>query len=273
MARVPFLSVLFLLVAFAATAQQAGPAARVSSRGGVEQPVQLQFQEGLVTLRAQNAPARAILAEWARLGGATIVNGERVTGPPLTLELTGVPERQALDVVLRTAAGYMLAPRRAGATGASAFDRIMILPTSVAPRTPPPTPAAVRPTPGLRPPIGVRPVPVAPPPLAPDPMPIEDPSDVPGDDPDVDPIDTVVPAPAQPRAIPRPLVRPPVMSPVGPAGPELIPEQPEPDIEQPLTQPGVAPTPGNPFGIPAGSSTMPGMTAPAPRRQQTQPQP
>ena len=95
-----------------------------------------------MTLSAQNAPVRAILQEWARLGGATIVNGDRVAGPPVTLELTGVPERQALDVVLRSVAGYIVAPRRAGSPGASAFDRIMILPTSVAPRAPAPAAAA-----------------------------------------------------------------------------------------------------------------------------------
>ena len=274
MARVPILGVLFLLVAVAAAAQQPGSPPRVPQRGGVEQPVQLEFQEGRVNLRAQNAPARAILAEWARLGGATIVNGDRVTGPPLTLELTGVPERQALDIVLRSAAGYMLAPRRVGATGASAFDRIMILPTSVAPRTPPPTPVAARPSPVLpRPPIA-RPVPTVPVPM-PDAGLAGEPADVLVDDPDVGamPTDTVAPVPPQPRVIPRPLLRPPAMSPIGPAGPELVPEQPDPETAQPAMQPAVAPTPGNPFGIPAGSSTMPGVIAPVPPLQQQQQQP
>ena len=108
----------------------------LAARRGRPAAVTLQFNDGQVTLSAQNAPVRAILAEWARLGGATIVNGDRVAGPPVTLELTGVPERQALDVVLRSVAGYMVAPRRAGSQGASAFDRIMILPTSTAPRAP-----------------------------------------------------------------------------------------------------------------------------------------
>jgi hypothetical protein len=68
MLRMTVLGALFLLVALAASAQQPGSPPRVSQRGGVEEPVQLQFQEGRVTLRAQNAPVRAILAEWARLG-------------------------------------------------------------------------------------------------------------------------------------------------------------------------------------------------------------
>jgi hypothetical protein len=271
MARVTTLAAAFLLVALSASAQQPGSPPRVPQRGGVEQPVHLQFQEGRVTLRAQNAPVRAILAEWARLGGATIVNGDRVTGPPLTLELTGVPERQALDIVLRTVAGYMLAPRRTGATGASAFDRIMILPTSVAPRNPPPTPAATgRPSPVLpRPPVARPPAPAPVP--APGVVLADEPADdVEADDPDPAlPADTVVaPPPTQPRALPRPLVRPPVMVPGSSAGPELVPEQPDPEVAQPATQPAVLPTPGNPFGIPAGSSTMPGVIAPVPRQQQ-----
>ena len=98
------------------------------------QSIKLEFQDGRVNLSAQNAPIRAILAEWARLGGTNIVNGERVTGAPLTLELQGIPERQALDVVLRDVAGYMIAARELPGRGASKFDRVMILPTSNAPR-------------------------------------------------------------------------------------------------------------------------------------------
>ena len=40
------------------------------------------------------------------------------------------PERQALDTLLRSTAGYLAAPRTVGVTGASVYDRIMILPTS-----------------------------------------------------------------------------------------------------------------------------------------------
>ncbi len=107
------------------------------------QAVRLRFHDGLVTLSTQNAPLRAILVEWARQGGTTIVNGDRVVGPPLSLELNAVPERQALDVLLRSVSGYMLAPRAAGSPGVTVFDRIMILPTSTAPaNAPPPAPPA-----------------------------------------------------------------------------------------------------------------------------------
>ncbi len=41
-----------------------------------------------------------------------------------------MPEAQALDTVLRSAAGYVMAPRMAGSPGTSRYDRIMILATS-----------------------------------------------------------------------------------------------------------------------------------------------
>src|SRR5688500_18828581 len=210
-----------------------------------QQAVTLQFSNGRVSLRAQNAPVRAILAEWARLGGGTLVNGDRVAGATVTLELTDVPESQALDIVLRNVAGYMLGPRRAGTRGASAYDRSMILPTSVAPRNPPPPTAAA---------AGARPA--LPRPVMPRPQPQDQagvPDDMPADDDSVRPL---MP-PQFPGAIPQPLVRGPV--PLGPdaqGGEEAAEDQPG------LTIVG---SPTNPFGIPAGSSTTPGVISPAPK--------
>ena len=99
------------------------------------QSVKLEFVDGLVNVKADNAPVRAILAEWTRLGGTTVVNGDRVTGAPVTLELQGATERYALDLILRGVAGYMIAARETPGPGVSRFDRVMILPTSNAPRT------------------------------------------------------------------------------------------------------------------------------------------
>jgi hypothetical protein len=93
--------------------------------------------DGRVTLIADGVPARTILLEWARLGQSQIVNAEKVVGPPLTLRLVDVPEEQALDIVLRSASGYLAAPRAVAVSNASRFDRIMILassrPTAAAP--------------------------------------------------------------------------------------------------------------------------------------------
>jgi hypothetical protein len=221
----------------------------LAGTAGAQQGVTLEFNSGQVTLSAQNAPVRAILQEWARLGGATIVNGDRVTGPPVTLELTGVPERQALDIVLRSVAGYIVAPRPAGSQGVSAFDRIVILPTSVAPRAPAPAAAAA----ASRPPQ-IRPGIMRPP--EPDPGienqdPLEDPAAlIQGRDPRV----------VQPPFV----VRPPI------AGDDtdrdqVVTEGQKEDEQAPPA--GVAPTPSNPFGVPFGSSSTPGVIAPAPQPQ------
>ena len=221
-----------------------------------QQPVTLQFQGGLVTLRAQNAPVRAILAEWARLGGATIVNGDRVAGPPVTLELTGVPERQALDIVLRNVAGYMLAPRRAGGSGPSAFDRVMILPTSAAPRNPAPAAASTGARPALaRPPVLQRP----PDTLEPQ-ADMSQPEDVAAET-EAQPGPPV--PPNDPRRVPRPLIRRPV-----PPNAEQGADPQEP-AETPA-QGTVAPTPTNPFGVPVGSSSTPGVVTVPPRTQTQQ---
>ncbi len=105
--------------------------------------LRLDFQDGTVTLSAREVPVRQILAEWARKGQTRIVNAERLGGGPVTLELTNMPEGKALDIVLRSAAGYLAAPRPAAVPGASSFDRIVVLATSSAPppsaaaRTPP----------------------------------------------------------------------------------------------------------------------------------------
>ena len=59
----------------------------------------LTIVDGRVTLVAQDVTVRQILAEWARIGGTKIVNGDKLIGPPLTLELHDVPEGKALETV------------------------------------------------------------------------------------------------------------------------------------------------------------------------------
>ncbi len=104
------------------------------------QGVTLEFQDGKVRLSAQNVSVSQILAEWSRRGNTTIVNGERVPGPPVTLELQDVSEQQALDTVLRSVSGYLVAARETAISGASSFDRIYILPTSTRPTNAAPLP-------------------------------------------------------------------------------------------------------------------------------------
>jgi hypothetical protein len=101
----------------------------VSSAADAQQ-LKLSMVNGRVSLVAQDVPLRQILAEWARVGQTRIINGEKLAGPPVTLELVDVPEKQALEILLRSAAGYMVAQRAEVVPGASVYDRVMILPTS-----------------------------------------------------------------------------------------------------------------------------------------------
>ena len=94
--------------------------------------VELRITGGRVWLKAVNATVGQILNEWSRLGQTEIVNGDRVPGGPVTLQLEDVSEEEALDVLLRSAAGFMGVRRTMSATAASEFDRILILPRSTA---------------------------------------------------------------------------------------------------------------------------------------------
>jgi hypothetical protein len=230
----------------------AGALVGVAALAAAQAPLQLQISNGRVTLHAQNVPVRTILAEGAKVGGAKIINGDGVAGAPVTLDLEGVPERQALDTILRGVSGYVLAARQPGVPGVSMYDRIMILPTSVAPRNPPPALAGT--TPGIVRPIAPR--------QADDPNASDDPDAAQGND--------GVPL-GRPVPIPRPLVGgAPVTTPGG--LPVVPPVAVVPDGE-PQQPPPLVVTPANPFGLPAGSSTRPGVIAPPPAQQPTPPRP
>ncbi len=60
---------------------------------------------GNVTVSARDATIRQILTEWARVGQTRIVNLDRLSGAPMSLELTNIPEAQALETVLRSIDG------------------------------------------------------------------------------------------------------------------------------------------------------------------------
>ena len=107
------------------------------------QQLTLEFNQGLVTVDATSVPVRTILNEWATRGGTKIVGSERITGAPLTVKLVDVPDAKALEVILRSVAGYMAAPRSTG-DGASVYDRILVMATSSAPA---PAAGAPRPAP------------------------------------------------------------------------------------------------------------------------------
>ena len=117
---------------------------------GAAPGVRLAIRDGSVWLAADRATAGEILAEWARVGQTRIINGERVPGGPMTLELNGVPEQQALEIVLRSASGFLALARTIARADAlspsmtSRFERILVLPAS-ATQPSPGAPAATGP--------------------------------------------------------------------------------------------------------------------------------
>ena len=107
----------------------------------------VKIADGRATVIAKDVPVRQILAEWAKVGATKVVGAERLPGGPVTLELVDVPEKEALDILLRTAAGYIAAPRPAEVAGASQYDRVIIMATS----RPPAATASMAPPPFGRP--------------------------------------------------------------------------------------------------------------------------
>lgn len=241
------------------------------------QSVKVAFHDGRVNVSADNVPLTTILAEWSRVGGTKIVNGDRVGGLPLTLELNNVPERTALEVILRSVAGYMVGPRASAARELSIFQSILIVPTS----TPAPAPASVRP-------VGVA--------SFPQPVPVPQ---INQNDPEENPPTDVAPGQAGPRgpngpgvrirrfqqpqnggivagpAQPRngAIVTGPGVTPavIGPNG-QPVQVQPDPDDEPGLEQPQDA-TPANPFGGSVSGSSRPGEITPVPQQPQRPPRP
>jgi hypothetical protein len=90
--------------------------------------LRLTMRDGLVTLVARDVTVRQILTEWSRVGRTRVVNIERIPGGPVTIELTNLPESKALDIILRSLAGFVAAPRAQTDPNASRFDRILVMP-------------------------------------------------------------------------------------------------------------------------------------------------
>jgi len=217
--------------------------------------VKLTIQDGRVSIVAKDATVRQILTEWARVGQTKVVNVERIPGGPQTIELTNVPEAEALDVLLRSISGFIAAPRTTPAgAGASQFDRIVVMPTAAAPRAPVSAAAAsVTPT--------------AMPTVMPQPMPAQ--ADDDSDDERPQPPAGVMPPPGVPprgpifNQFPQPqVVTPqggPMPQPYNPAQPpQMVQPPPQPQQQSPAQQPSAQPT------APFGGVAVPGMVAPAP---------
>jgi hypothetical protein len=215
----------------------------VASLSAQAQTVKVEFLMGKVNLVAQNASLRAILNEWSRVGGTRLVNPERLSGGPVTLEFVGVPERQALDILLRDVGGYILGPRTTLVTGVSAFDRLVVV-AAAAGRPQPVLAGRGVPPPRPSPQLGRVVAPI-------EREPVVD-----------DAIDADDPEPDETERAPRARTVPPTPG---------LPPLPQ-TFEQPATEPPRT-TPGNPFGAVQGTA-RPGMITapPSTNRDVQQPQ-
>ena len=199
--------------------------------------LKLSMQDGRVTVIADNVPLRQILQEWARVGQTRIVNADKLTGPNVTIQLVNMPEREVLDILLRSAAGYIAAPRAVVLQDAALYDRVTIMATSRAPAVS--ASAAPPPPPFQRPPQptddGDEPINVTMPPQAP-PNPVTTqfpgmppqytPGNAPGNAPGTaaqpgpltSPRPGALPQPAAPQGIPNPYQPGQIIRPNGPGG-------------------------------------------------------
>jgi len=226
--------------------------ASLFAAGSASAEVSITLKDGRVSIVAKDATARQILTEWARVGQTKIVNVERIPGVPMTIELTNVPEGQALDVLLRNVSGYLAAPRAVAAANLSVFDRVIVMATSAAPRPPV---SAQPPSPAFQQPQFAPPTP-------------------PADDSDEPPAPNV---PGPPRgapvfnSFPPPQTTPPNPQSGFTTRPGQVP--PQPPQEQ---QPGAAPQqpityPGAPTAPAAGGVSTPGMIVAPPQQPNGQP--
>ena len=131
-----------ILPALAAVALSASSVTAQTATPGVS----LVIREGKVTLKAEQASLRQILAEWERQGQVKVVGADKLAGAPVTLTLVDVPEKQALEIVMRGVPGYMAIDRVAQAetapAGPSRYDRVVVMARA---STPVPAAAALGP--------------------------------------------------------------------------------------------------------------------------------
>jgi hypothetical protein len=121
-----------MLPAVAVVALAASSAAAQTATPGVS----LTIRDGRVTLKAEQASLRQILAEWERQGQVRVVGADKLVGAPVTLTLVDMPEKQALEIVMRGVPGYMAIDRVAQAdtpAGPSRFDRLVVMARAATP--------------------------------------------------------------------------------------------------------------------------------------------
>jgi hypothetical protein len=211
--------------------------------------LQLSIRDGRVTMDAQDVTLRQILMEWARIGKTRLVNADRITGGPVTMKLENVPEKQALETILRTIPGYMAVPRQSMVADASIYDSILLMPTTTAVAAARPPSAGFRGQPGGANLTQLRP---APPAFSPGMLPEQ--TEPPADQAD----DPAIAAAAAAGLVP---VNAPMPGPGPISAPLMAPGGSQPASTQNPPPGAVAP---NPWNAPPGATSAPTFTPPPP---------
>jgi hypothetical protein len=102
-------------------------------------PVHVSFDGGRVTIVATDALLADVLAEWSRVGGALIIGADRLPPVRASVNFTGVDEQTAINAIIGSAAGFVVAARDPSSAGVSMFARLVIVSGSVPAAAPTPT--------------------------------------------------------------------------------------------------------------------------------------
>jgi hypothetical protein len=92
------------------------------------QTLSLRVEGGYVTLHADGVSVRTILRRWADVSGATITNLDSLSDARVSVHFDGIPEREVLSTLLRSATGYILVPRPASPQASGSVGLILIVP-------------------------------------------------------------------------------------------------------------------------------------------------
>lgn len=133
--RTTALSRLALLAAGLIVAGAVVGAQDAAQPGPPVRKLELKFNNGLVTLKAQNVTIREILTEWAKQCDCQVVGAEKITNSPLALpvQYENQPEAAIMKSLLTpgtTSGGYLFVPRNPGEQGASMYSSLRIAPVS-----------------------------------------------------------------------------------------------------------------------------------------------
>jgi glycosyltransferase involved in cell wall biosynthesis len=121
-----------LATSLVVTASMAGVGATVVE--GTPSGLRLTFRDGHISVVAHGVTVQQVLKEWERVGHTQVVHAEAAAAALIDIDLQDVTEEEALDVLLRSSAGFLAIAAQAPGETTSHFERILIVPSTSSPR-------------------------------------------------------------------------------------------------------------------------------------------